>query len=542
MDAERFDAIVIGSGMGGLTAASLLARLRGQRVLVLERHWRLGGFTHAFRRGDFSWDVGLHYVGQMAAGAPPRGLMDLVTGGAVRWNAMPERFEAYDYPGFSFLQRAGAERFRDDLARLFPAELPAIDRYLADVRRAAGWLALRATGGALAGAAGSLARLAARARSGLPLETTGAYLARSFRAPELRALLASQWGDYGLPPARSAFAIHATIVAHYLAGGFYPEGGAGAIAEGAAAVVRGAGGDLLVDHEVREILVERGRAVGVRAVQRRAAPGGGEERVFRAPVVVSDAGAAATLLRLVPGGVPGAARIRADVERLGAPYSYVTLYLGLADGAQALGFEGENRWLYAGLDHDALAARSDELIEGRAHLAYLSFPSLKDPAARGATAELIAPVSREAFARFDGTPWRRRGAAYDAVKARTGGGLLDLVEARHPGFRRLVAYEELSTPLTTEFMTGHAGGAAYGLPAVPERYRLPWLGARTPVPGLYLAGSDAASHGIMGALFGGVMSVAAILGMRSFPEVFKAAKLASRGGAVGAAPGRRRAA
>src|SRR6185369_12950689 len=110
---------------------------------------------------------------------------------------------------------------------------------------------------------------------------------------------------------------------------------------------------------------------------------------------------AATLLRLVPGGVPGAARLRADVERLGAPFAYVTLYLGLAASAEALGFRGENRWMFAGLDHDALAARADELVLGRAHLAYLSFPSLKDPAARGATAELIAPVSREVFARFE---------------------------------------------------------------------------------------------------------------------------------------------
>ena len=64
-DDERYDAIVIGSGMGGLTCASLLAQLRGLRVLVLERHWRLGGFTHWFRRPNVGrFDVGLHYVGR----------------------------------------------------------------------------------------------------------------------------------------------------------------------------------------------------------------------------------------------------------------------------------------------------------------------------------------------------------------------------------------------------------------------------------------------------------------------------------------------
>ena len=60
------DVIVIGSGMGGLATAALLARLHGRKVLVLERHFRAGGFTHTFtRRGGFAWDVGVHYVGEM---------------------------------------------------------------------------------------------------------------------------------------------------------------------------------------------------------------------------------------------------------------------------------------------------------------------------------------------------------------------------------------------------------------------------------------------------------------------------------------------
>ena len=60
-----WDAIVIGSGLGGLTAASLLARHAHQRVLVLERHYTAGGFTHTFHRPGYEWDVGVHYVGDV---------------------------------------------------------------------------------------------------------------------------------------------------------------------------------------------------------------------------------------------------------------------------------------------------------------------------------------------------------------------------------------------------------------------------------------------------------------------------------------------
>ena len=77
---EAYDAIVIGSGIGGLAAAALLARHGQRRVLVLERHYAIGGFTHVFRRPGYEWDVGVHYVGEVQPGGllrpqtPVRGL------------------------------------------------------------------------------------------------------------------------------------------------------------------------------------------------------------------------------------------------------------------------------------------------------------------------------------------------------------------------------------------------------------------------------------------------------------------------------------
>ena len=70
-----YDAIIIGSGIGSLTSAGLLARAAGARVLVLEKHSTPGGLTHSFRRMGASWDVGLHYVGDMEPGSRPRQLM-----------------------------------------------------------------------------------------------------------------------------------------------------------------------------------------------------------------------------------------------------------------------------------------------------------------------------------------------------------------------------------------------------------------------------------------------------------------------------------
>ena len=66
---ERFDVIIVGSGIGALTTAAFLSKKAGKRVLILERHYTAGGYTHSFRRPGYEWDVGVHYLGEMG----PRG-------------------------------------------------------------------------------------------------------------------------------------------------------------------------------------------------------------------------------------------------------------------------------------------------------------------------------------------------------------------------------------------------------------------------------------------------------------------------------------
>ena len=139
-DNRNFDLIIIGSGMGGLTVASLMAQLKRQRVLLLERHFRLGGFTHSFTRpGHRAWDVGLHYVGGMAAGEMGRQLFDFVTRRGVRWQKMPSPFEKFVYPDFTFDVPDDETSYRQALIARYPQERDAIETYFRDLHAVAGW-------------------------------------------------------------------------------------------------------------------------------------------------------------------------------------------------------------------------------------------------------------------------------------------------------------------------------------------------------------------------------------------------------------------
>jgi phytoene dehydrogenase-like protein len=202
----------------------------------------------------------------------------------------------------------------------------------------------------------------------------------------------------------------------------------------------------------------------------------------------------------------------------------VQLFLGLKRDPREMGFRGENYWIFSSFDQNEICEGRNDLLNRRAAMAYLSFPSLKDPRATSHTAEIIAPFSHHALETFRDEPWRRRGTDYEAAKDRITQALLDLVEQHHPGFRDLVAYAELATPLTFEFFTGAPSGTIYGYPATPEKYRKTWLASKTPVKNLYLTGTDAAVLGVMGALMGGVATASTLLGSVGFLEIMRAAR------------------
>jgi len=517
--ADQWDAIVIGSGIGGLTAAATLSKLAGKRVLVLERHYTAGGFTHTFRRPGYEWDVGVHYIGDVShPRAMARRMFDFITDGQLDWADMGEVYDRIIIGDNSYDFVKGYENFRAKLHGYFPAEKEAIDRYLAKVtatvKKAQLYFAEKALPPLLSSLFGGLMRRPVLREA---TRTTREVLEEITQNQELIAVLTGQFGDYGLVPSKSSFFIHSMVVAHYFRGAAYPVGGSGRIAETILPVIESAGGEVVTNAEVTEILIENEQAVGVKL---------SDGRELRAPTVISDAGVVNTFERLVPTEPARAAGWGSKAVELGHSIAHLSLYVGLKGTTEELRLEKTNLWVYRNNRHEENFAAFEADINAPLPLVYLSFPSAKDPDFERrypgrSTIEAITLGRYENFKPWEDTSWKKRGAEYDELKASLSERLLDTLYKHAPATRGNVEIAELSTPLSTRNFAAHPHGEIYGLQHTPARFEQRWLRPRTPIEGLYLSGADAVSAGVVGAMMGGMLCSSAVLKGNVLGQVLK---------------------
>ncbi|MEV7676112.1 NAD(P)/FAD-dependent oxidoreductase [Streptomyces sp. NPDC088752] len=500
--ADAYDAVVVGSGAGGLTTAVCLAR-QGRRVAVFEQHYTAGGYTHAYRRRGWEWDVGIHYVGQLGPREPVRAVSDYLTGGALRWAPVGDPYDEYRVADEAYRAPVGFTAHRAALIARFPAEwagIEALFRLIGRCRAVLPALALGRLSGPVVRRSARLLRAAAVPAEALrPAREVVAELVRDERLRQ--AVLAQSALLLADSTARLPFFLLAVLFDHFRTGAWYPVGGSAAIARAMLEPIRAAGGEVFVRAPVARIERDGTRATGVVLA---------DGTRVRAPVVVGAAGAHRTHRTLLP-GPPAAGTDRLEGMRRGFPF--VVLFVGLDGDPEELGLPRHNPMVTDG-DRDAFFDGTG----GRTSGLFLSFSCAKGPTwtARHpgrSTGEILAYVHPELFAPFHGSGPRHRDPAYLALKADLTAELLGRLHRHLPRTRGRVAHHELGTPLTTEHFTRWPGGSLYGLakdvaafgdghrPGLADRLR-----PRTGIRGLYLSGRDCLAGGFLGAVTGGLLA------------------------------------
>ncbi len=489
-DTPRYDVVVIGSGMSGLTSAVVLAK-EGMRVLVLEQHYRPGGYLHRFyRKGGIAFDVGFHYVGGVEKGQVLGAYLDYC-GVRERLHWLPLDPEGYDELRFGerrFLVPAGEERYRERLCEAFPKERAGIRRYFDDLRHICdGFAFYRLSTNQDNGHADKWMSVSLRD-----------HLATITSDPNLAAVLSGQNPLYGVEPRRAPMGLHALVTDSFMQNPYGIDGGGDALAMAMVTRIRELGGEVKVRRRVTSIAVNDARVVTGVTTER------GEE--FFAPLIISCAHPKITL-RLLPEGVlrPGyRRRVLAMEDGPGTISLFVTTRANLDNCG------GRNHYLYRHNDIDRIY---DNL--GRRHeFVFVTVPTAREGRTKTGLHEVIGLgfLDRRRVERWQQTCTGHRGSDYERFKAEQGEDLLGLVQEVLPELSGNVESIEVATPLTNRDYAASEGGAAYGIHHSLEQVGRYGLRPRTRVGGLFLAGQSVLMPGVCGVTISAFHTCSIILG------------------------------
>ncbi|MGD9200750.1 MAG: NAD(P)/FAD-dependent oxidoreductase [Chitinispirillia bacterium] len=522
MKKSKFDAIVIGSGIGGLTTAALLSRFNRKRVLILEQCFNPGGQTQSFqRKGGFVWDTGLQYVGEMADGQLGRVVSDYITDRSLQWKKITPPLERFYFPDFSFDVPDKPQEYFNALVKLFPQEKKAIFQYFHHMKSIRNWTLRFLLNGSFPYPLVILNKIWNFLPYKFAAMTTSHYMNTFFLDNRLKAILTAQWGTYGLPPQKSLFAIHAFITYHFLHGAWYPVGGSSSLFESIIPVIKNTGGRILLNTGVKNIIINNhNRAIGVEALQ--FTGGSYKEISARAPIIVSGIGINETINNLLDKSNNRISLKKKEEADHGI--SCVMVFAGLSGNPREAGFCESNYWIFKDQNFNTLFKEKGALISGKPNHCWLSFPSVKDPQAKAHTATLVYFIDEKHFSSWKDKPWKNRGEDYLQLKEKIGQSLILFVNERFPGFKKIIISHEVSTPLTINHFLKKNRGAMYGIPPGLNRFSPGRYGPKSNIKSLFFTGSDAFCSGIVGAMWGGLSSAAAINGQFGMLKLLLAMK------------------
>lgn len=508
---EHYDVIVIGSGIGGMTAAGLLAMEGKKKVLVLEGHYTAGGCTHTFTRKGFEWDVGVHYVGWLTRPNHPfTKILHFITSGNLKWANMGPVYDNIIVGKDCYEIRAGREAFCEKLLEYFPGERSAIEGFQKMARTMERQLPFFFADRILPRWLSRLLNPILKRRfARYAYMTTKEVFSKLTSNQKLIAAICGNWGSFGLPPSESSFAMQGLLYGYYQDGTSYPVGGPSNLAKHIMPNIEKSGGKVVTNAKVERVIINKGSAIGVKLED-------GKE-IF-GDKIISDAGVANTYGDLIDPEIANEYDLPRKLQEVSPSIASLQLFIGLNRSNSELKLEKRNLWIHPNYDLDANHTQSLERLDSEFSFIFVTFPSAKDPSwdeahPGKATVTAIVCMPYDLFRKWEDTKWRKRGPEYEEVKEKIAARMFEIIYAHVPQLRGAVEHYELSSPISTRHFTFWKKGETYGLDSSPSRFKQDWLRPETPIKNFYLTGQDVAVCGVSGALMGGVFTAISVLGL-----------------------------
>jgi len=491
---RAYDAIVIGSGMGGLTAAALLAK-KGRRALLLEKEKQAGGYVVSFGRNGFTFDATGAFVGGCHEGGELYQILREI-GAHEEIDFIPIHHIRNGYPGFEVhLHQGGFHSYVETLLDLFPEEEKGLKVYLSLVKQ-------------IGEEVKSYSEMTRTKKLLFPFyfwnlirfqrSSHKAILDRLFRGREIKMALHTL--PVTEPPSRLSFLFVATLISKALKEGvFYPRGGMGCISKAIAESFLRCGGEIRLQTKAEQILIKDGKVGGILTH---------DGEIFQAPLVIANVNPN-LLARMLP--LEFQKPFMKKIRRLEYSHSCFIVYIATDIDVKGMGLPCITHLRsIMDLEEESRMLQRDEVPKNPTLI--LSIPTLLDPS--------LAPPGQHVLKVLVTVPYGYRegwGGAdperYRQIKEEFSQEILHLLESKLiPGVKEHLLFYEGATPLTLERYTGNELGAMYGLASTPRQIGNSRPSHQTPIPGLFQVGHyTRPSHGIVGASLSGLFAVRRIL-------------------------------